>query len=116
MLLLKVKQKDDAEFAKVREADTLKAYHDYMTSYPEGRHRAEVRVRMGELDKEAFFRAQSQDTLASYQDYLTAFPEGVYAVGGAGAQARAGCGQQGVRKGGIAGYGRGVPSLSRRQR
>ncbi len=75
--LLKVKQKDDAAFAKVRKANTLEAYRQYLSSFPEGGHRAEARGRMGELDNEAFARARARDTLASYQEYLTAFPEGV---------------------------------------
>ena len=76
VLLVKVKQSDDAAFAKVRKADTLKAYQEYLKAYPNAYHLEDARGRMGELDREAFLRAQSQDTLASYQDYLTAFPEG----------------------------------------
>ena len=78
VLLVKVKQADDVAFAKVRKADTLKAYQEYLAAYPNAYHLEEARGRMAELDREMFLRAQSQDTLASYQDYLTAFPEGVH--------------------------------------
>ena len=74
--LVKVKQADDAAFVKVRKADTLKAYQEYLKAYPNAYHLEAARERMGELDREAFLRAQSQDTLASYQNYLAAFPEG----------------------------------------
>ena len=75
-LLVKVRQADDAAFAKVRKADTLEGYQEYLKAYPNAYHVEEARGRMGELDREAFLRAQSQDTLASYQNYLAAFPEG----------------------------------------
>ena len=76
VLLVKVKQADDAAFAHVGKANTLKAYQEYLAAFPKAYHLEEARGRMAGLDQEAFLRAQAQDTLASYQDYLRAYPEG----------------------------------------
>ena len=63
-------QFEDAAFAHARSQGTPKAYAEYLSAFPHGRHEDEAR------DAEAFARADSQWTVKAYAKYIGSYPSG----------------------------------------
>ena len=68
--LLAGKPFDDFAFERAQLQDTLEAYTEYLSAFPQGRHADEAR------DAEAYLSAQSQGTWEAYIEYLASFPSG----------------------------------------
>jgi len=70
---------DDEAWIKALEKDTLEGYREYLTLFPEGKHKDEAQEQIDVYDNKAWNIAEQRDTISGYEDYLEAWPEGLHA-------------------------------------
>ncbi len=79
-------QREEQFWLDAQAADTLEAYREYETIYPDGRYVENAAARIGELEAEAraraddaaFADAQTTDTIDSFEAYVSRFPDGAH--------------------------------------
>ena len=75
--------KDENDFAAAQHANTVSAYQDYISKYPNGRFVMDAQKRTLELlnklnDESDFAAAQRANTVSAYQNYISLNPNGLY--------------------------------------
>ena len=70
---------DDEAWVKALEKDTLEGYREYLTLFPEGKHKEDAQKEINAYDNKAWGIAEQRDTISGYEDYLEAWPEGLHA-------------------------------------
>lgn len=70
---------DDAAWIKALEKDTLEGYHEYLATFPDGKHSDDAQAEIDAYDNRAWAKSESRNTIAGYEDYLTAWEEGLHA-------------------------------------
>lgn len=79
--IFRLKANEAEDWARCRGADTLAAYQLYLEKYPEGKHLAEAKERLGfHQEEEAWQKAQQKNTVAAYYQYDRNFPNGRYTL------------------------------------
>ena len=73
------KSSDDEAWVKALEKDTLEGYREYLTLFPEGKHKEDAQKEIDKYDNKAWATAEQRQTLSGYEDYLEAWPEGLHA-------------------------------------
>lgn len=70
---------DDEAWVQALEKDTLEGYREYLTLFPEGKHKEKAQEQINAYDNRAWDTAEQRQTLSGYEDYLEAWPEGLHA-------------------------------------
>ncbi len=73
------KSSDDEAWVKALETDTLEGYREYLSLFPNGKHKDEAQEQINTYDNKDWAQAESRQTIAGYEDYLAAWPEGLHA-------------------------------------
>ena len=73
------KSSDDEAWVKALEKDTLEGYREYLTLFPNGKHKDAAQAEIDKYDNKAWEIAEQRQTLAGYEDYLESWPEGLHA-------------------------------------
>jgi len=73
------KSSDDEAWVKALEKDTLEGYREYLTLFPDGKHKEDAQAEIDKYDNKAWATAEQRQTLAGYEDYLESWPEGLHA-------------------------------------
>ncbi|MEP1231626.1 MAG: SUMF1/EgtB/PvdO family nonheme iron enzyme [Litorimonas sp.] len=73
------KSSDDQAWVKALETDTLEGYREYLTLFPDGKHKDDAQEQINAYDNKAWDIAEQRQTLAGYEDYLESWPEGLHA-------------------------------------
>jgi len=73
------KSSDDEAWVKALEKDTLEGYREYLTLFPDGKHKDDAQEQINAYDNKAWEIAEQRQTLAGYEDYLKSWPEGLHA-------------------------------------
>ena len=66
------KSSDDEAWVKALEKDTLEGYREYLTLFPEGKHKEDAQKEIDKYDNRAWATAEERQTLSGYEDYLEA--------------------------------------------
>jgi len=69
------KSSDDEAWVKALEKDTLEGYREYLTLFPDGKHKEDAQAEIDKYDNKAWATAEQRQTLAGYEDYLESWPE-----------------------------------------
>lgn len=74
-----LKKDEIRDWTEVSAENSILAYERYLQTYPDGKHRAEARQRIEQLqDEEAWQYSLQQNTLSAYLYYYGQFPRGRY--------------------------------------
>ncbi len=73
------KTSDDAAWVTALEKDTLEGYREYLTLFPDGKHKDDAQAEIDAYDNKAWSIAEQRGTISGYEDYLDAWPEGLHA-------------------------------------
>jgi len=65
----------EKEYEKARAENTIEAYEEYLTKYPDTPFKSEIEESICSLN---FKKACSEDTIAAYENFLELYPEGQF--------------------------------------
>ena len=69
--------RQQSDWQKTREANSVEAYEQFLKKYPSGEFTAQAQARLKELDEERDWqKARDADTLDAYQAFLKQYPDG----------------------------------------
>jgi cell division protein FtsN len=69
--------RQQSDWQKTREANSVEAYEQFLKKYPSGEFTAQAQARLKELDEERDWqKARDADTLEAYQGFLKQYPDG----------------------------------------
>jgi hypothetical protein len=69
--------RQQSDWQKTREANTVEAYAQFLKNYPSGEFTAQAQARLKELEEERDWqKARDADTLEAYQAFLKQYPDG----------------------------------------
>ena len=74
------KSADEQAWIDALEKDTLEGYREYLTNFPNGRHKDKAQEEINAYDNKAWASAEQRNTIAGYEDYLENWPEGLHAA------------------------------------
>lgn len=73
------KSSDDEAWVRALEKDTLEGYREYLSLFPDGKHKDAAQAEIDVYDNKAWANAEQRQTIAGYEDYLESWPEGLHA-------------------------------------
>ncbi|NNE59048.1 MAG: formylglycine-generating enzyme family protein [Hellea sp.] len=73
------KTADDEAWVRALEKDTLEGYREYLTEFPDGRHKDKAQEAINVYDNKDWATAERRNTISGYEDYLAAWPDGLHA-------------------------------------
>lgn len=73
------KSSDDEAWVRALEQDTLEGYREYLSLFPNGKHKEEAQAEIDAYDDRDWATAEQRHTIEGYEDYLEAWPEGRHA-------------------------------------